>query len=66
MRFFVDKVQQRPLGFRSGPSEFTLLFFATEKSEKLVPNNACQIALGRKAEVLKDRKKTNAIWLALE
>src|SRR6266852_4734857 len=31
MRFLADKVQQRPLGFRSGEWEFTILFCATEK-----------------------------------
>lgn len=65
IRFKADNVQRRPLGFRSEDDEFTLLFCAIEKG-RFVPKNACEIALGRKAEVLADGSRTNALWLALE
>lgn len=66
IRFFADNVQQRPLGFRSGENEFTLLFCATEKGGNFVPSNACEKALSRKDEVLVSKERTNALWLALE
>ena len=65
IRFFADKVQQRPLGFRSGKNEFTILFNAKEKGGKFVPKSACKKALARKSEVLKSKDRTNAIWLIL-
>lgn len=68
IRFFAGKIQQRPLGFRSGELEFTILFCAVEKGEKFVPKSACQKALERKKEVEGDTNEecTNALWLALE
>jgi hypothetical protein len=68
IRFKGDRVQQRPLGFRSGEFEFTILFCAKEKSNKFVPANACEKALERKREVTEDKdgSRTNALWLALE
>ena len=66
IRFQADKVQQRPLGFRSAEWEFTLLFCATEKGGKFVPLSACEKALARKQEVLRNRGQTNVLWLALE
>ena len=54
IRFFADKVQQRPLGFYGpGRMAFTLLFWATEKGSKFVPRDACAIALKRKKQVEK-------------
>ena len=66
IRFVADKVQQRPLGFHSGDAEFTILFCAKEKGGKFVPLSACEKAIVRRNEVLKDRSRTNALWLALE
>ncbi len=66
IRFSADKVEQRPLGFRSGNTEFTILFCAKEKGGKFVPLSACEKAIARKNEVLKDRSRTNALWLVLE
>ena len=66
IRFFADKVQQRPLGFHSGGAEFTILFCAKEKGGKFVPLSACAKAIARKDEVLIDRSRTNALWLVLE
>ena len=66
MRFKCDRVQQRPLGFVSGPYEFTMLFWATEKGDKLVPKSAGSIALRRMSEAKADKEITSAIWFALE
>ncbi len=66
IRFFADKIQHRPLGFRSGDTEFTILFCAKEKGGKFVPLSACGKAIARRDEVLEDRSRTNALWHALE
>lgn len=66
IRFIADKVQQRPLGFHSGDAEFTILFCAKEKGGKFVPLRACEKAIARRDEVLKNRSRTNALWLVLE
>ena len=66
IRFFADKVQQRPLGYVSGNGEFTILFWANEKGGKWVPKSACEIALKRKSEVLKDRSRVHDLWMALD
>ncbi len=66
IRFFADKVQQRPLGFHSGDAEFTILFCAKEKGGKFVPLTACERALARKSELQELKGKTNALWLELE
>ena len=44
IRFKADKMQQRPIGFRSDTAEYTLLFCATEKGGKFVPLSACVTA----------------------
>jgi hypothetical protein len=66
IRFNVDGVQHRPLGYRSGEYEFTLLLWAQEKNNRFVPLNACEQALHRKAETLASRTRTHALWLALQ
>ena len=66
IRFKADNIQQRPLGFRSGESEFTILFWAHEKGGRWVERGACQKALERKEEVKKSKDRTNALWLTLE
>lgn len=66
IRFKADSVQQRPIGFRSGQNEFTILCCATEVSNRFRPRNVCEIAQRRKAEVLADMERTNVLWLALE
>jgi hypothetical protein len=66
LRFKVDSVQQRPLGFVSGIREFTFLVWAIEKGDRFVPLSAPETALRIKAEVLQDRSLTDAIWFALE
>jgi hypothetical protein len=66
IRFEADNVQQRPLGFHIAESEFVILYWAREKGDKFVPKKACEIALERKAEVLKNGNLKHALWLALE
>jgi hypothetical protein len=66
IRFKADGIMQRPLGFISGPNEFTLLFWAIEKSGKFVPKSACETALKWKDDVEKNRSITNELWLVLE
>ena len=66
IRFKADGVEQRPLGFRSGPREFTIVFWAIEKGNKFVPRDACRRALLRKREILADRNRSDALWLALQ
>ncbi len=66
IRFKAENVQQRPIGFRSREAEFTLLFCATEKSNRFRPRNTCEIAQSRKAEVVENRGRCNELWLALE
>jgi hypothetical protein len=66
IRFEADNVQQRPLGFHVTEIEFVILFWAREKGDKFVPKQACEIALKRKAEVLKNGNLKHALWLALE
>lgn len=66
IRFKVDGVQQRPLGYVSSNLEFTLLFWATEKSNRFVPKSACATAREWKANLESDKSLTNALWFALE
>src|SRR4051812_26065468 len=40
--FEVDNVQYRPLGFFSGPMEFTFVYFATEVNDRFEPVTACE------------------------
>jgi hypothetical protein len=66
IRFEADNVQQRPLGFHVSETEFVILFWAQERGDKFVPKKACEIALKRKVEVLKNGNLKHALWLALE
>jgi hypothetical protein len=66
IRFKADGVQQRPLGFRSNENEFTLLLWATEKSNRFVPLGACETAKARMAAAMANRSLTDVLWLPLE
>jgi len=66
VRFKVQNVQHRPLGFRAGASVFTITFCAQEKSNKFVPANACQQGLNKRAEIQRDFRRSNVFWLRLE
>lgn len=53
IRFKVDGVQQRPLGFFGpGKGEFTILLMATERNNRFVPKNACSTALRIRDDIL--------------
>lgn len=67
LRFEVQNVQHRPLGYRGpGPAVFILTFCAKEQSDRFVPANACARALARKSEIEANPGQTNVCWLALE
>jgi Helix-turn-helix len=51
IRFEVQRVQHRPLGYHGGQHEFTLTFCAIEKSNRFQPRNSCETALARKTEI---------------
>ena len=65
IRFKADNAQQRRLGFRSGDSEFTLLFWAREIGDRFVPAGALTTALEWKARAREDRSLTDDLWVAL-
>ncbi len=66
VRFEVQKVQYRPLGYRAAEHIFTLTFCATEKSDRFEPGNACAIALAKKAEIEDGSARSLLCWLPLE
>ena len=65
IRFETDKVQQRPLGFFGpGDRQFTILFHAIEKGDKLKPKKSQSIAQKRKDAILSGNAKIEACnWL---
>ena len=67
LRFEVQNVQHRPLGYRGpGPFTFTLTFCAKEQSSRFVPANSCARGLARKEEIERNPERSHACWLALE
>lgn len=66
IRFKADKTQQRPLGFRSGVDEFTIVFWAKEKGGKWVPLSACDQAQKRKQAILTKTGMTDVLWLSIQ
>jgi hypothetical protein len=60
LRFKVDRVQHRPLGF-FGPSrhEFTLLAWATEREGEFNPRGVLDLALRRMNQVIKQPERAN-------
>ncbi|MPZ78423.1 MAG: hypothetical protein GEU77_18110 [Deltaproteobacteria bacterium] len=59
-----NKVNQRPIGFFYGNSEFIILIFAIEKDRKLIPSTACQTVVARKRLVLRDKERYSHEWSA--
>jgi hypothetical protein len=57
-----NRINQRPIGFFNGNSEFIILIFAIEKDRKLIPVNACKTAAARKTLVLRDKEKYTYEW----
>jgi hypothetical protein len=67
IRFEVQRVQHRPLGFRGpGATVFTITFCTKEQSDRFVPANACSIALGHKAEIETHPEQSHVCWFPLE
>jgi hypothetical protein len=66
VRFEVQKVQHRPLGYRAAEHVFTLTYCATERDDHFVPSNACSIALTKKAEIENGSATSILCWLPLE
>ena len=66
IRFEVQNVQHRPLGYRAGERDFVLTFCAKEKSNRFVPANACAIALDNKAQIENRTGSSHVCWLRLE
>ena len=62
IRFKVNNVQHRPIGFFSGKDEFTILFFATEKGETFAPKSACKTAQERKKLVKNNPGRHTHEW----
>ena len=51
IRFEVNNVQHRPIGYYSGDLEFTILAFATERGNKFDPLHICETAKHRKQQI---------------
>lgn len=66
IRFEVNRVQHRPLGFEGRGLTFTLVMCAREVNNRFVPRGACGTALARKAEIGDNEERSNACWLVLE
>ena len=66
VRFEVQKVQHRPIGYRSGDRIFTLTFCAKEKSDSFDPRNACAIGLRKKGEIENGCGRSIICWLRLD
>jgi hypothetical protein len=66
IRFNVDGVQHRPIGFFSPSMTFTIVVCAIEKGKKFVPKTALEIAESRKREIENDASRCCPFWLPLE
>ena len=56
IRFEVNNVQHRPIGFFSGDQEFTILAFATERDSQFDPQEVCTIAKNRKKKIEENKE----------
>lgn len=66
IRFKANGVQQRPLGYRSGINQYTILFWAEERGAKWVPRDACARAIERKTSVRDGKCRTDELWIAIQ
>ena len=65
IRFCANNLQQRPIGyFGPGENDFTILIWATEKGNRLNPENWCEKANRRRKEIIE--KIASAKFLKLE
>ena len=56
IRFEVNNVQHRPIGYYSAQLEFTILAFATERDSEFDPREICATAQRRKRLIEQDRR----------
>jgi len=64
IRFRAENLQQRPIGyFGPGLNDFTILIWATEKGNKLKPENWCEKANRRRKEILNGEAKAKCLQL---
>jgi Phage derived protein Gp49-like (DUF891) len=66
IRFNVDGVQHRPIGFFSPSMTFTIVMCAIEKNRKFIPKNALETAEAKKREIENDASRCCPFWLPLE
>ena len=65
IRFDANNVPWRPLGFFQEDQAFTLVICASKDEHGWMPRNACALGLRRKAEILKDQRRTHDLPIAL-
>jgi hypothetical protein len=66
IRFNVEGVQHRPLGFFSPGMVFTIVICAEERDGKFDPKRAPEIAESRKREIERDASRCCPFWLPLQ
>jgi len=67
IRFKANNVQQRPIGyFGPGANDFTILIWATEKGNKLIPEEWCSIANRRRLEIIEGKAKAEKLKFSHE
>lgn len=64
IRFEASRIAWRPIGFFSGPMEFTFLIMASEHNDRLVPPEAMTTAKRRMEEVKLNRERARDVELA--
>lgn len=57
IRFEVNNMQYRPIGYYSGRLEFTIVAFAEERGGKFDPLNVCVTAKNRQAIIDADKER---------
>ncbi len=63
IRFKVNNVQHRPIGYMSGDAEFTILAFATERDRKFDPIDVCQTAISRLNTISRNKERVREFRL---
>lgn len=61
IRLTKNKVEYRPIGYMSGPQEFTFLAFATERDGKFDPLHICKTAFNRMATIKGNGRRVREI-----
>jgi hypothetical protein len=63
IRLKVNKVQYRPIGYFSGPQEFTFVAFATERDGKFDPPDICKTAQARRVLIELNKERSRAFTI---